>query len=134
MSSDVCDWKPHTFYDGQISRETEYDGKEFYILYKRSQRGTWSQDGGWNWEGGYDPKFNDWAKWFDDKGKIVLYNLDGTPNEDAAKYRAEVLKKMGGDFKPTEIAIIYYKMDVSDVTEESKKLAEQAAINYHSGE
>ena len=41
---------------------------------------------------------------------------------------------MGGDFKPTEIGIIYYKMDVSDVTEESKKLAEQAAINYHSGE
>jgi hypothetical protein len=132
--SDVCEWKPHTFYDGQVSRETEYDGKQFYILYKRSQRGTWSQDGGWNWEGGYDPKFNDWAKWFDDKGKIVLYNLDGTPNEDAVKYRAEVLKKMGGDFKPTEIAIIYYKMDVSDVTEESKKLAEQAAINYHSGE
>ena len=132
--SDVCEWKPHTFYDGQVSRETEYDGKQFYILYKRSQSGSWSQDGGWNWEGGYDPKFNDWAKWFDDKGKIVLYNLDGTPNEDAAKYRAEVLKKMGGDFKPTEIAIIYYKMDVSDVTEESKKLAEQAAINYHSGE
>jgi hypothetical protein len=132
--SDVCEWKPHTFYDGQVSRETEYDGKQFYILYKRSQSGSWSQDGGWNWEGGYDPKFNDWAKWFDDKGKIVLYNLDGTPNEDAAKYRAEVLKKMGGDFKPTEIGVIYYKMDVSDVTEESKKLAEQAAINYHSGE
>ena len=142
-ASDVCEWKPHTFYDGQISRETEYDGKQFYILYKRSQSGTWAVGQPdnftftapkWYWEGGYDPKFNDWAKWFDDKGKIVLYNPNGTPNEDAVKYRAEVLKKMGGDFKPTEIAVIYYKMDVSDVTEESKKLAEQAAINYHSGE
>ena len=142
-ASDVCEWKPHTFYDGQVSRETEYDGKQFYILYKRSQSGTWAVGQPdnftftapkWYWEGGYDPKFNDWAKWFDDKGKIVLYNPNGTPNEDAVKYRAEVLKKMGGDFKPTEIAIIYYKMDVSDVTEESKKLAEQAAINYHSGE
>ena len=142
-ASDVCEWKPHTFYDGQISRETEYDGKQFYILYKRSQSGTWGvgqkdeftfTDPTWNWEGGYDPKFNDWAKWFDDKGKIVLYNPNGTLNQDAVKYRAEVLKKMGGDFKTTEIGIIYYKIDVSDVTEESKKLAEQAAINYHSGE
>jgi len=142
-ASDVCEWKPHTFYDGQVSRETEYDGKQFYILYKRSQRGTWAVGQPdsftftapkWYWEGGYDPKFNDWAKWFDDKGKIVLYNPNGTPNEDAVKYRQAVLNKMGGDFKPTEIAVIYYKMDVSDVTEESKKLAEQAAINYHSGE
>lgn len=134
MSSDVCDWKPHTFYDGQISRETEYDGKEFYILYKRSQSGTWSEGGGWNWEGGYDSKFKEWAQWFEDKGKIVLYNLDGTLNEDAVKYRAEVLKKMGGDFKPTEIAKIYYKMDDTNVTDRSKEIAEQAVINYHSGE
>jgi hypothetical protein len=134
MSSDVCDWKPHTFYDGQISRETEYDGKEFYILYKRSQSGTWSEGGGWNWEGGYDSKFNEWAQWFEDKGKIVLYNLDGTLNEDAVKYRQAVLKKMGGDFKPTEIAIIYYKMDDTNVTDRSKEIAEQAVINYHSGE
>lgn len=142
-ASDVCEWKPHTFYDGQISRETEYDGKQFYILHKRSQSGSWDTNQGyfihghapkWNWEGGYDPKFNDWAKWFDDKGKIVLYDPNGDLNQDAVKYRAEVLKKMGGDFKPTEIGIIYYKIDVSDVTEESKKLAEQAAINYHSGE
>jgi len=142
-ANDVCEWKPHTFYDGQISRETEYDGKQFYILYKRSQSGTWGvgqkdeftfTDPTWNWEGGYDPKFNDWAKWFDDKGKIVLYNPNGTLNQDAVKYRAEVLKKMGGDFKTTEIGIIYYKIDVSDVTEESKNLAEQAVINYHSGE
>lgn len=142
-ASDVCEWKPHTFYDGQVSRETEYDGKQFYILYKRSQSGTWAVGQPdnftftapkWYWEGGYDPKFNDWAKWFDDKGKIVLYNPNGTLNEDAVKYRQAVLKKMGGDFKPTEIGVIYYKMDVSDVTEESKKLAEQAAINYHSGE
>ena len=142
-ASDVCEWKPHTFYDGQISRETEYDGKQFYILYKRSQSGTWAvgqpdeftfTGPKWYWEGGYDPKFNDWAKWFDDKGKIVLYNPNGTLNQDAVKYRAEVLKKMGGDFKTTEIGIIYYKIDVSDVTEESKKLAEQAVINYHSGE
>ena len=142
-ASDVCEWKPHTFYDGQISRETEYDGKQFYILYKRSQSGTWAvgqsddytfTDPTWNWGGGYDPKFNDWAKWFDDKGKIVLYNPNGTLNEDAVKYRQAVLKKMGGDFKPTEIAIIYYKIDDTNVTEESKKLAEQAAINYHSGE
>ena len=142
-ASDVCEWKPHTFYDGQVSRETEYDGKQFYILYKRSQSGSWDTTQGhfihghapkWNWDGGYDSKFNDWAKWFDDKGKIVLYNPNGTLNEDAVKYRAELLKKMGGDFKPSEIGVIYYKIDDSDVTEESKKLAEQAAINYHSGE
>ena len=142
-ASDVCEWKPHTFYDGQVSRETEYDGKQFYILYKRSQSGSWAVGQPdnfdftapkWYWEGGYDPKFNDWAKWFDDKGKIVLYNPNGTLNEDAVKYRQAVLKKMGGDFKPTEIAIIYYKIDDTNVTEESKKLAEQAAINYHSGE
>ena len=142
-ASDVCEWKPHTFYDGQVSRETEYDGKQFYVLYKRSQSGSWAVGQPdnftftapkWYWEGGYDPKFNDWAKWFDDKGKIVLYNPNGTLNEDAVKYRQAVLKKMGGDFKPTEIAIIYYTIDDSDVTEESKKLAEQAAINYHSGE
>tara|TARA_B110000483_G_C18133387_1_gene518541 strand:- start:1015 stop:1458 length:444 start_codon:yes stop_codon:yes gene_type:complete len=142
-ASDVCEWKPHTFYDGQVSRETEYDGKQFYVLYKRSQSGSWAVGQPdnftftapkWYWEGGYDPKFNDWARWFDDKGKIVLYNPNGTLNEDAVKYRAEVLKKMGGDFKPSEIPIIYYTIDDSDVTEESKKLAEQAAINYHSGE
>ena len=142
-ASDVCEWKPHTFYDGQVSRETEYDGKQFYVLYKRSQSGSWDTTQGhfihghapkWNWDGGYDSKFNEWARWFDDKGKIVLYNSNGTLNEDAVKYRAEVIKKMGGDFKPSEIPIIYYTIDDSDVTEESKKLAEQAAINYHSGE
>jgi hypothetical protein len=143
-ASDVCEWKPHTFYDGQVSRETEYDGKQFYVLYKRSQSGSWAvgqpdeftfQGPKWEWDaGGYDPKFNEWARWFDDKGKIVLQNPDGTFNQDAIKYRQAVLKKMGGDFKPTEIPIIYYTIDDSDVTEESKKLAEQAAINYHSGE
>ncbi len=143
-ASDVCDWKPHTFYDGQVSRETEYDGKQFYVLYKRSQSGAWAvgqpdeftfQGPKWEWDaGGYDPKFNEWARWFDDKGKIVLQNPDGTFNQDAIKYRQAVLKKMGGDFKTTEIPVIYYTIDDSDVTEESKKLAEQAAINYHSGE
>ena len=143
-ASDVCEWKPHTFYDGQVSRETEYDGKQFYVLYKRSQNGSWAvgqpdeftfQEPKWNWDaGGYDPKFNEWARWFDDKGKIVLYNPNGTINRDAVKYRQAVLKKMGGDFKPSEIPVIYYTIDDSDVTEESKKLAEQAAINYHSGE
>jgi hypothetical protein len=154
-ASDVCEWKPHTFYDGQVSRETEYDGKQFYVLYKRSQNGSWAvgqpdeftfQGPKWNWDdGGHDPTFNQWARWFDDKGKIVLQNPDGTFNRDAIKYRQAVLKKMGGipvsptrafdtDFKPTEIPIIYYTIDDSDVTEESKKLAEQAAINYHSGE
>lgn len=143
ISSDVCDWKPHTFYDGQISRETEYDGKQFYILYKRTQGGSWDINRdhfiwGWNptWndEGGYDSKFNEWAQWFEDKGKIVLYNLDGTLNEDAVKYRANVLEKMGGDFKTTEIRVIYYKMDDTDVTDRSKEIAKKAVINYHSGE
>ena len=40
MSSELCEWKPHTFYDGQVSRTTTYDGKQFWVLYKRGQLGS----------------------------------------------------------------------------------------------
>lgn len=130
-ASDVCEWKPHTFYDGQVSRTTTYDGKQFWILYRRGQRGSWSEGGEWNWDsGGYDPTFNEWAKFFDDKGKIVLYNIDRTINQDAVKYQAAVLEKMGGDFKPTEIPVVYFKMDKDTGGPLAKDLAEKAAQGF----
>jgi hypothetical protein len=138
MSSEVCEWNPHTFYDGQVSRTAEYDGKKFWILHKRGQRGTWSvgQPSNfeftapkWNWDtGGYDPTYKDWAKFFDTKGKIVLYNIDRTVNQDAVKYQAAVLEKMGGDFKPTEIPVIYFEME--EIDKSSKDLAERAALGF----
>ena len=138
MSSEVCEWNPHTFYDGQVSRTAEYDGKKFWILHKRGQRGTWSvgQPSNfeftapkWNWDtGGYDPTYKDWAKFFDTKGKIVLYNIDRTVNQDAVKYQAAVLEKMGGDFKPTEIPVIYFEME--EIDKSSKDLAEKAALGF----
>ena len=130
-ATDVCEWKPHTFYDGQVSRTTTYDGKQFWVLHKRGQRGSWSQGGGWNWDaGGYDPTFNEWAKFFDDKGKIVLKNIDDTVNQDAVKYQAAVLEKMGGGFKPTEIPVVYFKLDKDTGGPLAKDLAEKAALGF----
>ena len=140
MSSELCEWNPHTFYDGQVSRTAEYDGKKFWILHKRGQRGTWSVGQPsrfeftapkWNWDaGGYDPTYKDWAKFFDDKGKIVLYNIDRTVNQDAVKYQAAVLEKMGGDFKPTEIPVIYFKMDENTGGPVAEDLAKKAALGF----
>jgi len=140
MSSEVCEWNPHTFYDGQVSRTAEYDGKQFWVLHKRGQRGTWTvaqpdeftfQGPKWKWDtGGYDPKFKEWAKFFDDKGKIVLYNIDGTVNQEAVKYQAAVLEKMGGGFKPTEIPVVYFKMDENTGGPRAEDLAEKAALDF----
>ena len=139
-ASDVCEWKPHTFYDGQVSRTTTYDGKQFWVLHKRGQQGAWTvgqldefsfQGPKWNWDaGGYDPTFNDWAKFFDDKGKIVLYNIDGSVNQEAVKYQAAVLEKMGGGFKSTEIPVVYFKMDEDTGGPLAKDLAEKAALGF----
>ena len=85
----------------------------------------------WNWDtGGYDPTYKDWAKFFDDKGKIVLYNIDRTVNQDAVKYQAAVLEKMGGDFKPTEIPVIYFKMDENTGGPVAEDLAKKAALGF----
>lgn len=141
MSSELCEWKSHTFYDGKVSRTAVYDGKQFWILRKRGQLGAWTvgqpsyldieEQPKWNWNaGGYDPKFNEWAKFFDDKGKIVLKNIDGTVNQEAVKYQAAVLEKMGGGFKPTEIPVVYFKMDKDTGGPLAKDLAEKAALGF----
>lgn len=139
-STDVCEWKPHTFYDGQVSRTATHDGKQFWVLHKRGQQGAWAvgqpdeftfQGPKWKWDaGGYDPTFNEWAKFFDDKGKIVLKNIDGTVNQEAVKYQAAVLEKMGGGFKSTEIPVVYFKMDEDTGGPLAQPLAEKAVLGF----